>query len=94
MSNYDNSNSGGLWKNVNATHEKAPQLTGNIKLSKSLLREAAELAQGEDEITINLSAWKATTDHPKAPVLNIKASVFKPKQEMKPVPKEEKDPWS
>ena len=54
---YDNTNTGAIWKSKYNDNPKAPQYTGNLNV---------------EGVDYKISAWKTSSDNPKAPVLNIK----------------------
>ena len=68
---YDDTNKGAIWKSKFTDNPKSPQYTGHLNV------------EGED---YKVSAWKSTSDNPKAPVLNIqiqKVSEFEAAQPKK-----------
>jgi|TARA_R110002012_G_scaffold143385_1_gene301592 hypothetical protein len=56
MSEYDNTNTGALWKSKFTDNPKSPQYTGHVDI---------------EGVEWKLSAWKSSSDNPKAPVLNF-----------------------
>jgi len=57
MSDYDDTNTGAIWKSKFTDNPKAPQYTGNLNV---------------EGVDYKISAWRQTSDNPKAPVLNFK----------------------
>jgi hypothetical protein len=54
---YDNTNSGALWKSKFTDNPRAPQYTGTLDV---------------EGVEYKISAWKSTGENPRAPVLNFK----------------------
>lgn len=64
---------GVLFQNNKRSGESSPSMTGNIELSKELLRELIELANNNEPIKFRVAAW--TKEHPSAgKFLSLKVS--------------------
>jgi hypothetical protein len=73
-----------LWPNKRKENEKHPNVTGNIKIERGLLKEL--MAESDEElIAISLSGW--TKEYEGEKFISLKASkpfkktAFKPKQD-------------
>jgi hypothetical protein len=67
----DYPNSGALWPNKKRETEKHPNVTGDIKIERSLLKEL--MAESDEElIAISLSGW--TKEYKEQKYISLKAS--------------------
>ena len=58
MSDYiPKPNTGSLFPNTRKEEDRHPDMTGNIFLSKDLVRERLEATDGDELVQISISAW-------------------------------------
>lgn len=67
-------NSGALFYARNRIHEKSPDMSGDISVDRSLLRQMLDETD-EDSITIRLSAWEKQGRN--GPFFSLKVNTYK-----------------
>jgi hypothetical protein len=88
MNNKRSEDSGVLFQNNKRTGDNSPVMTGNIELSKQLLKELIDLANNNEPIKFRIAGW--SKEHPTAgKYLSLKASGSQEKAASKPKPRQE-----
>jgi|APCry1669188970_1035186.scaffolds.fasta_scaffold397956_2 hypothetical protein len=80
-------NTGALFTSMNKTHDRAPDMFGNMKFDKSYLLEMIDKAEGEDSVNIKLEGW-IRRDKNNNRMVSMKVNTY-----VKPVATQQKDPW-
>lgn len=76
-------NSGALFYSRNRVHPNSPDLSGDISIDRSLLRQMLDETD-EDEIKIKLSAWQKQGRN--GDFFSLKVNTYKPPVEQAPRP--------
>jgi len=91
MSDMEYPNTGALFKTKEKKHEKAPDMWGEVKLDRDLVRQLLDDTNGL--VTIKLDGWKNVSAAGNS-YLSLKVNTWKPEGQSAPKPAAtEKDPW-
>lgn len=82
-------NSGALFYAQNRIHPNSPDMTGDISVERSLLRQMLDETD-EDSIKIRLSGWEKQGS--RGPFFSLKVNTYKKPEESAPPPRQQELP--
>ena len=86
MSNYDNTNSGVLWKNNRKDKPKSPDHRGTIELGADIMADLSEKFKSNEKMIVNVASWtKQKKDG--EDFYSLALSKYTPRDESKTQPK-------